>query len=199
VGDIVTELVGEGIDLVQSSVTYTLTANVEKLTLTGTLAINGTGNGMNNTLLGNASANRLVGLAGADTLDGGAGNDVLLGGAGNDFLSGGLGQDSFVFNTALNASTNIDTLTDYTVVDDTIRLENAIFTSLTTTGALNAGYFVVGTSAVDADDYLIYDDSTGALFYDADANGIGAAIQFATVYSAGTTPATLSAAEFVVI
>jgi len=66
-GDIVTELSGQGIDLVQSDITYTLTANVEKLTLTGATAINSTGNTLNNTLTGNSAANILNGGAGNDT------------------------------------------------------------------------------------------------------------------------------------
>ena len=58
---------------------------------------------------------------------------------------------------------------------------------------------VVGAVAVDANDYLVYNSGTGALYYDADANGTGLAVQFAMVFASGTTPATLSAAEFVVI
>lgn len=69
------------------------------------------------------------------------------------------------------------------MVDDTVQLENAIFASLTTTGALATGSFITGNSAVDADDYLIYSSSSGALYYDADANGAGAAVQFATLSS----------------
>ena len=107
------------IDTVQSSVTRTLGANLENLTLTGTAAINGTGNGLNNTITGNSADN---------TLDGGAGNDILIGGTGNDALTGGAGSDYFVFNTAPNASSNIDTITDFNVADDTILLENSIFT-----------------------------------------------------------------------
>jgi Ca2+-binding RTX toxin-like protein len=84
VGDIVTELVNEGVDLVQSSVTYTLAANVENLTLTGTTAINGTGNADDNVLTGNSAVNTLTGGAGNDTLNGGTGADKLLGGLGND-------------------------------------------------------------------------------------------------------------------
>jgi Ca2+-binding RTX toxin-like protein len=199
VGDIVTELSAQGIDLVKSGITYTLTANVEKLTLTGTNAINGTGNGMNNVLQGNSVANKLVGLAGADTLNGGGGNDILVGGGGKDVLTGGLGNDVFVFNSAPNAGTNLDTIKDYSAAADTIRLENAVFTQLSATGALSAGNFKVGTAAADANDYIIYTQSTGALYYDADANGAGAAVQIATVYASGTTPASLNAAEFVVI
>jgi len=84
VGDIVTELLNEGTDLVQSSVTYTLSANVENLTLTGTTAINGTGNAGDNVLTGNSAVNTLTGGAGNDTLNGGTGADKLLGGLGND-------------------------------------------------------------------------------------------------------------------
>ena len=77
-GDTVTESTGEGTDLVQSGVTYTLGANVEKLTLTGTSAINGTGNTLANTLTGNAGTNRLDGGTGADTMVGATGNDTYV-------------------------------------------------------------------------------------------------------------------------
>jgi serralysin len=94
--DTITESFGEGTDKVSSSVTYTLAAgsNLENLTLTGSAAINGTGNELANALTGNTGSNRL---------DGGAGNDVLVGGRGTDYLTGGLGADRFDFN-ALNES-----------------------------------------------------------------------------------------------
>ena len=86
VGDVVTELANEGIDTVQSSVTFSLATlvNVENLTLTGTAAINGTGNTLDNILTGNSANNTLTGDAGSDTLYGGAGTDTLVGGVGND-------------------------------------------------------------------------------------------------------------------
>ncbi|WP_373504540.1 beta strand repeat-containing protein [Aestuariivirga sp.] len=83
-GDTVIEVNGEGTDIVEASVTYTLTTGIENMLLTGTTAINGTGNGQNNKLTGNAAANTLDGKAGDDILDGKAGNDTMKGGAGND-------------------------------------------------------------------------------------------------------------------
>ena len=87
--DTVVENLNAGIDLVQSSVNFTLGANVEHLTLTGSAGLTGTGNGLNNILTGNSGINQLSGLAGNDTLEGGADDDTLTGGDGNDvFLIG---------------------------------------------------------------------------------------------------------------
>jgi Ca2+-binding RTX toxin-like protein len=84
IADVVVELSAEGNDLVRSSVTYTLQATLENLTLTGAAAINGTGNDANNLLSGNSGSNILNGGAGNDTLDGRAGIDSLIGGSGDD-------------------------------------------------------------------------------------------------------------------
>jgi len=166
--DLVTEKSGEGTDKVNSSVTYILPANVENLTLTSTLVINGTGNGQANKIIGNSANNQLNGGAGNDTLDGGAGTNILIGGA---------GKDIFKFITANHA----DTITDYDVTDDTIQLDNAIFTALTATGTVADGQFKVGAQAVDANDFIIYNSATGKLLYDIDGNGAGAMVQIATV------------------
>ena len=150
------------------------------------------GSNYDDKLIGNSGANRLVGYAG---------NDVLNVGGGNDTLVGGTGLDKFVFNTALNATTNKDTITDFNVVDDTIQLENGIMTRLgLTTGTLASAKFWKGAGVAaghDADDRIVYNTTTGALYYDADGNGAGAAIQIALIGTA--THAALTNADFVVI
>jgi len=93
IGDVVTELSGEGIDTVNSSISISLSDNVENLVLTGTAAINGTGNALDNRITGNAANNILDGGAGNDTLVGGTSDDTLIGGEGNDNLNGGIGAD----------------------------------------------------------------------------------------------------------
>jgi Ca2+-binding RTX toxin-like protein len=97
IGDVVTEVLNEGTDTVQSSITYTIPSNVENLTLTGSSAINGTGNELNNTLTGNSGANVLTGGTGNDAIKAGAGGDTLDGGAGNDTLEGSIGNDLYLF------------------------------------------------------------------------------------------------------
>ena len=181
-GDVVTEYLNQGTDTVSSRLTYTLPANVENLILTGALVINGTGNNLTNVIIGNTAANQL---------DGGLGDDTLDGGLGNNMLTGGTGNDVFKFTTL----GHIDTITDYNVANDTIQLENAVFTALTTTGTLAAGQFRIGTQAVDANDFIIYNNATGALLYDANGNGAGAAVQIATI---GVGLA-MTNAEFVII
>jgi Ca2+-binding RTX toxin-like protein len=156
-------------------------------------------NGSANSLTGNAAANTLSGAGGADTITGLAGNDVLKGGTGNDTLSGGSGADIFVFDTALNASTNKDRITDFTHASDKLRLDDDVFKGLAV-GALGVTQFRSGagvTTAADANDRIVYNTSTGALYYDSDGSGPAAAVGFAVVGSS-THPA-LSAADFVVV
>ena len=96
----------------------------------GTTAINLTGNELAQTINGNNGANLIRGNGGNDTISGFSGNDILYGGAGNDTLTGGAGYDNFVFNTAISAATNVDRITDFNVVQDTIRLDNAVMPGL---------------------------------------------------------------------
>ena len=115
---------------------------------------------------------------GKDELDGGEGNDILSGGLGHDTLTGGAGADLFSF-TIKPITANADKITDFSVTDDTIQMDRLRFTPLTTTGVLDAANFVTATAAVDSDDYVIYNPATGALLYDADGNGAGAAVRIA--------------------
>jgi len=182
--DGVVEAGGEGTDMVQSSVGHSLADNladnVENLTLTGSGAINGTGNVLANVITGNSGANRLSGAAGNDTLDGGAGNDTLDGGAGADKLTGGAGADTFVFNQ----SSGIDRITDFAKGSDHISLSQSVFTGLGAVGTLTSDAFYAAAGAVaahDGTDRVIYNKTTGALYYDADGQGGAAAVQFAVL------------------
>lgn len=204
-----------GSDTVSSSITFSLAATtgvsfVEKLTLTGSAAINGTGNGLANTITGNSAANLLrggsgndsvIGGSGADTLYGDAGNDLLRGGLGNDTLYGGTGNDLFRFDTTPSSTANRDSVRSFDPVADTIQLENSIFTRLgaTTTGAINPAYFkAINTGgATDASDCIVYNRSTGVLYYDANGstNGLSDAVQIAVL----STGLALTSADFVLV
>ena len=92
-GDQVQEAAGEGYDRVRATVSYTLSANVEELDLKGTANIDGTGNALNNTIVGNSGANSLYGSGGDDQILGGDGGDFIVGGAGKDYLRGDAGDD----------------------------------------------------------------------------------------------------------
>jgi len=112
-----------------------------------------------------------------DKIDLGKGNDVLNGKGGNDVLKGGKGKDTFVFDTKLGPN-NVDKIKDFKPKDDTIHLSSTVFTGLDK-GWLSDDAFIVGSAAKDANDRIIYNKSTGALSFDADGNGSGAAVQFA--------------------
>ena len=183
-GDVVTESSGQGVDLVQALVSFVLSSNVENLTLMGSAAIDGTGNALANLITANAGSN------------------ILNGGAGNDTLVGGAGQDQFVFSTALSGSGNVDTVRDFQVGVDKLVLSRAVFAGFDVASvgqAPAAGNFLKGPVALDANDYLIYNSSTGVLSYDADGSGTAsAAVAFAKVELSGVPPADLSATDFIV-
>jgi hypothetical protein len=181
-GDAVFEASAGGTDAVQSAISYSLGANVERLTLGGG-DLAGFGNQLNNIVTGGGGDNLLRGSGGSDRLSGLAGNDRLAGGAGIDRLTGGDGRDWFLFDTA-PAGTNADTIVDFTAGEDTIYLGGGSFAGIPA-GALAADAFVLGTSAQDEEDRVIYDAATGRLFFDADGGGGSAAILFARV-DAGT-------------
>ena len=178
------------LDVVVSTVDFTLGKNVEQLQLTGSAAINGTGNELDNAITGNGKNNILKGLDGSDSIWGGGGKDTLFGGNGDDWLdggydhdvlTGGAGRDSFVFganfgidktiNRANQAYINAssDTVTDFTKGEDLIMLSMKAF-GVTGIGAvgdtLSAAHFVNGAYAKDKDDYFLYDKETGRLWFD---------------------------------
>ena len=173
-----------------SGVSVNASAVTNALTLTGNAGIN--------TLTGTNYADTLIGNGGNDILLGGLGNDRLLGGLGKDTMTGGAGLDTFRLDTTPNATSNLDTIADFNLADDTMELENGIFTALTATGTLNAAYFRSGAgviTAADSNDYLIYNTTTGALYYDANGSTAGAAIQIATF----TNKPVLTASDFLVV
>ncbi len=181
--DRVYENANEGTDTVRTTLSrFKLGSNIENLEFIGSssTSFKGTGNGLDNTILG------------------GGGSDFLDGSAGADTLWGGGGRDNFVFTSALSAN-NVDTIADFNATDDTIRLENAIFRGLgAKTGWLSADKFTIGVEASEASHRIIFDNATGALFYDADGTGESASIRFAVIDLDGLT-GTLTAADFLVI
>ncbi|WP_343068181.1 M10 family metallopeptidase [Mesorhizobium sangaii] len=179
-GDHVIELNGQGIDNVQAYVSFNLSGQeLESLALRSTGNINGTGNSIANVITGNS------------------GNNIIDGLLGNDTLSGSIGQDTFVFTTALNASTNVDRITDFSVVDDTIQLDNGIFAALGGNGTLTADQFVKNTTGLagDGNDHIIYETDTGWLYYDSDGSAAGGSTHFATL----TANLALTNADFAVV
>jgi len=136
----------------------------------------------------------LVGGGGNDALNGRVGNDKFIGGGGNDILTGGVGSDTFIFNAAPDASTNVDSIRDFGVGDDTIQLDDAVFVGLSA-GPLAVGAFALSTATAEADDRIIYDQSTGNLFFDANGGARDNVMLFATL----TNKASITAADFFVI
>ena len=174
-GDVVSEAADGGIDLVHSTISFALGANVERLTLDGTGNTIATGNALDNILTGNS------------------GNNVLDGKGGIDTLTGGGGNDTFLFDTALGGGA-LGNIADFSVGTDLIKLDHTIFAAAGAVGALSAAAFTTGTAATDADQRIVYDSATGDIFYDPDGNGAAAQVKFAHV-TAGTA---LGAGSFTV-
>lgn len=162
-----------------------LAVNLSAVTTSGSAGYSVTNTGAATKLTGSSFADSLTGAAGNDTIAGGDGNDVLSGGLGNDNLTGGAGNDVFVFNSAPNATSNKDTITDFVSGSDKLQLSKAVFTGLgLQTGNLSSAQFWSGanlTGGHDADDRVVYDSKSGALYYDADGIGGSAAVQIAVI------------------
>lgn len=182
-GTLIAEGVGAGTsDRVSVSMSFVLVADdgIEVLSTTssaGTTALNLTGNAIAQAIVGNAGINR------------------LNGGAGSDTVTGGLGADVFVFTSTLGA-TNVDTIADYSVTDDRIEIDDAVFGSVLA-GALAATAFssnLTGLAATAAQ-RVIYETDTGFLWFDADGTGAGAGVRFANL----TVGVVMAASEFTVI
>lgn len=186
IDDTIVEAARRGVDEVKALVSYTLANNVEKLTLIGSDAIDGTGNRLANTITGNsgnnilsggAKADTLIGGKGADELRGGSGADTLIGGAGGDELRGGDGRDTFVFQTALDltvAAAHRDTIMDFDGKRGDRIDVSGIDTNMVKFG--DQSFTFIGTDAFSHHHgELRYKNAEGSTFVYGDINGDGRA------------------------
>jgi Ca2+-binding RTX toxin-like protein len=226
VGDVILDTSGNDTVVVSGNVTLANFNGIENVMLSASGSVSIDGSASANALSGNDAANVLNGLGGDDTLwglggndqlyggdgndllrggegidvlRGEGGNDTLFGGAGKDTLYGGTGKDIFAFDTRLNKKTNLDKIADYKVSDDSIWLDNAVFTKIgkaSPTGRkLSSSFFKVGTKAADKNDYIVYNKAKGVLYYDSDGSGSKAMVEIATF----TKNPKLTVADFFVI
>ena len=191
-GDLVIEYDNGGNDTVYSSVSYTLTPDVETLQLLGGAgAIDGTGNGLNNTIIGNDAVNRLSGGAGDDTLIGGGGDDVLAGGRGADTLTGGAGADRFYFQIGdLDADpAKTDKITDF-LRGDGDKIDLSGFDANPATGKRDAFTFLGSAGFTKhAGELRVDTSSAGYQIVSGDLDGDGVA-DFTLKVAAGGTALT---------
>lgn len=149
-------------------------------------------------LVGSGYSDVLKGDAHANNIFGKAGDDKLYGGLGWDYLVGGDGKDIFVFDSQLGPiyNPNSDTIYDFNVKDDTIWLDDDMFSKVGKVGDLSSEAFYSGAKAHDASDRIIYDPTTGKLWYDSDGTGSAVAVEFAMTFVKGLA---ITAADFDVI
>ncbi|MBF9196500.1 hypothetical protein [Microvirga terrestris] len=139
------------------------------------------------TVTGSTNSDVIKGNMGKDTFKGGSGDDKFWGGLGNDILTGDTGKDIFVFDTKPNKKSNLDRITDFSVKDDAIWLDNKVFAKLGKAGSeakpvqMKKDFFTIGSKAKDKNDYIVYDKTKGVLYYDADGSGKGKQVEIATV------------------
>jgi Ca2+-binding RTX toxin-like protein len=178
VGDVVEDYLGN------NSIVTTVQLNLSNVR--GNFASITAAEGFNFNVEGTSGNNVLKGNAVANTLKGNGGNDTIYGMLGNDKLYGGTGKDTFVFDTRLNKTKNVDKIYDFKSKDDTFHLDNAIFTKLGSGTAarpkkFKSDMFVEGTRAKDREDRIVYDKKSGALYYDQDGTGSKAQVKIATI------------------
>jgi Ca2+-binding RTX toxin-like protein len=200
--DTITETSTGGIDTVQSSVTFTLGAssNLENLILTGTNSINGTGNALNNLLIGNSGNNTLNGGDGNDTLNGGGGTDTLVGGNGNDIYivdsttdtitetsTGGVDTVQSSVSYTLGATSNLEnlTLTGSAEINGTGNTLNNVITGNSGANTLNGGTGVDTLIGGDGDDIYVVDTTTDTIT-ETTTGGVDT-VQSSVTYTLGAT------------
>jgi serralysin len=167
---VIIENANEGIDTVHSSISWTLGTNLENLTLTGTAAINGKGNELDNILIGNSAKN---------TLEGGAGNDTLDGGAGVDKLIGGTGDDTYVVDLIVKGTGSKTTVAlQDTIIEaakagnDTVILRGEFATGLTTTLKLHPNVENLDASLTGSTKLNLTGNASDNMIYGNAANNI---------------------------
>ena len=189
----------QGIDTVNASISWSLGNNLENLVLSGTEAINGTGNRLDNSMTGNAAINML---------DGGSGNDLLTGAGGDDILTGGSGNDQFVYSTGKEFATldvGVDTITDFIAGTDKIVVSRATFGAITSVVgnglSVTTDFSVVATDAEVglSSAFMVYSSESKGVFYNQNGavDGLGTGAKFATL-SSPDPAASLAATDFVV-
>lgn len=176
-GDTIKENYGEGNDTVVTMSNYTLGNNLEKVVIKGTGNVKVSGNASKNKLIGNSGANKLFGGGGDDTLKGGAGNDKLQGGKGHDILIGGTGKDSFKY---ANSKEGGDTIKGFSKSQDKMQFVSSNFGNLCKGKLKNKNFVANKTgSAMDGNDYFVFNTSTKTLYYDKNGNHAGGAVKIA--------------------
>jgi Ca2+-binding RTX toxin-like protein len=172
IADVVSELAGGGTDLVQSSVTYTLSANVDNLTLTGATAINATGNDDNNILIGNTAVNILSGGLGNDTLTGGTGIDTFSVTAGTDAITDLGNGGAEILTIAAGSTANATVTAAWTA---TVATSNTGGTANINTAALavNLAAVTAGTAGFNVTNTGVATTLTGSALNDTLTGGAG--------------------------